>query len=88
MYRYVAQNARLEEAGLVMKRRCAWCAAEARLRVALQAEQVNIAQLQHVRIGSTVDAMASLAPVHLNRRVLVDEWPLFVGVALKADCIL
>src|SRR5579864_2387083 len=61
----VAQHARLEEAGLVVERRCPRCAAEARRRVALQAQQVDVAQLQHVRIRPAVRHVAGLASVDL-----------------------
>jgi len=84
----VAQRARLKQAGLVMERRSAWRTAKARLCVALQAHQINVAQLQHVRIRSAVDTVTGLATVHLDGRVLVYKRSLLVGVAFEADSIL
>ena len=49
----VAQSARLEESRLVVKRRCSRRGAE-RCRMTLQAEQVNVAEFQHVGIGTTM----------------------------------
>ena len=71
-----------------MKRRHARCAAKTGSRVALQAKQVDVAELQHVGIRSTVSQMARLASLDLYRGVLVDKRPLLVRVALKADRIL
>ena len=62
--------------------------AETRLRVALQAEHVHIAHLQHVRVRSPVRRVASLAPLDLHRLVFEYERPLLVCVALEADKIL
>ena len=47
----VAQRACLEESVLIMEARSSWRRAEGRLCVALQAEQIYIAHLQHVRVG-------------------------------------
>ena len=54
----VAQRASLKEAGLVMKRRSSRRPAEAGRRMALQAEQVDVAELQHVRIRSAMHQVA------------------------------
>ena len=54
----------------------------------LQAEQVHVAQFQHVGIWSPVCQMARLAPVHFYRRVFEHKRPLLVRVALEADRIL
>jgi len=84
----VAQRASLKEAGLVMKRRSPWRGAEGRSRVALQTEQVDVAQLQHVRIRSTVRQMARLASIDLYGRMLVYKRSLLVRVTRKANCVL
>ena len=84
----VAQSACLEQACLVVERWSSWRGAESRCRVALQAKQVDVAELQHVGIRSTVSQMARLASLDLYRGVLVDKGPLLVRVALKADRIL
>lgn len=54
----MAEDARLEKAGLVVERRSSRCAAEAGGGMALEAEEVDVAQLQHVGIGTTVDQVA------------------------------
>lgn len=56
--------------------------------MALQAEQVDVAQFQHVGIWSTVRQMACLASIDLYGRMLVHKRPLLVRVALEADRIL
>jgi len=56
--------------------------------VALQAQQVDVAELQHVRIWSTVGQMARLASIHLDGRVFEHKRPLLVDMALEADRIL
>lgn len=84
----MAQHARLEKARLVVERRRSWRPAEAGLRVALQAQQVYIAQLQHVRIRSAVHQMAGLAAVNLHGLMLEHKRPLLVCVAREADRVL
>ena len=56
--------------------------------MALQTEQVDVAQLEHVRIGAPVGQMAGVATVGLDGLVFVDERPLLVRVTFKADGIL
>jgi len=56
--------------------------------VALQAQQVHVAQLQHVRIRSAVHQVAGLAAVNLHGRVFVHKRPLLIRVAGEADLIL
>ncbi len=73
---------------MVVERRGSRRAAEARRRVALQAKQIDVAQLQHVRIWSAVGQMARLASIHLHGRVLKHKRSLLVDVALEADCVL
>ena len=53
--------------------------------MALQAEQVDVAHLQHVRIRPAVDQVACLTAIRLHRLVLENKRPLLVGVALEAD---
>jgi hypothetical protein len=56
--------------------------------VALQAEQVDVAQFQHMRIWAAVHQMAGLATIDLYRLVFEYKRSLLVGVALEADRIL
>ena len=56
--------------------------------MALQTEQVDVAQLKHMRIGTAVGEMAGLATVGLNGLVLKHKRPLLVRVAFEADLIL
>ena len=56
--------------------------------MALQAKQVDVAQLQHVGIRSTVRHMAGLTSIDFHRLVFENEGSLLVGVALEADRIL
>jgi hypothetical protein len=56
--------------------------------VALQAQQVDVAEPEHVRIWPAVDHVARLTPIHLYRRMFVYERALFLRVACKANCIL
>jgi hypothetical protein len=56
--------------------------------VALQAKQIDVAQLQHVRIWSAVSQMARLASIHLHGRVFEHKRSLLVRVALEANSVL
>ena len=56
--------------------------------MALQAEKVDVAQFQHMGIGSAVRQMAGLTSVDLHRLVFENKRPLLVRVALEADRIL
>jgi hypothetical protein len=84
----MTQYARLEKARLIVERRRSGRSAEARLRVALQAQQVDVAQFQHVRIWAAVRQMARLASIRLHRLVLEYKWPLLIRVALEANRVL
>ena len=84
----MAQHARLEKARLVVEGRRSRRPAEAGLGVALQAQQVYVAQLQHVGIRSAMHQMAGLATVNLYRLVLEHKRPLLVCVAREAHRIL
>ena len=83
----VAQSARLEESGLVVERWRSRRRAERR-RMTLQAEQVDVADFQHVWIGPTVRHVARLAAIYFYRRVFVDEGSTLVHVAGEANGIL
>lgn len=84
----MTQHAGLEKAGLVVERRSSRRSAKAGRRMALQAEQVDVAQFQHMGIWSTVHQMAGLTSIDLYGLVLERKRPLLVRVALKANCIL
>ncbi len=56
--------------------------------MALQAKQVHVAQLEHVRIRSSVSQVAGLASIHFDRLMFEYERPLLVGVALEANSVL
>lgn len=71
-----------------MERRRSRRPAEAGLGVALQAQQVHIAQLQHVRIWSAMHQVAGLASINLYRLVFEHKRALLVCVAREADRIL
>jgi hypothetical protein len=55
--------------------------------MALQAEQVDVAVLQHVSICPTVRDMAGRAPFQLHGTVWEHERPLLILVALETDSI-
>ena len=88
----VAQGARLEERLLAVERRSGWRPAGftpwSRTRMALQAQQIDIAYPQHVSIGASVGNVAGRAPLYFYRLVLEDEWPLLVDMARETDRIL
>lgn len=56
--------------------------------MALQAKQIDVAQLQHVGIWSAVSQMARLAAIHLHGRVFEHKRSLLVRVAFEADSVL
>src|SRR5271163_2786658 len=84
----MTQHARLEKTRLVVKRRSSWRPAKAGGRVALQAEQIDVTQFQHMGIWAAVHQMAGLAPIDLYRLVFEYKRSLLVRVALEADRIL
>jgi len=84
----VAQRASLEETRLIVEGRCARSAAEARIRVTLQTQQIQIAQPQHVSVWPTMYQVARFAAIHLHRRMLEYKRTLLVGVASEADSVL
>ena len=84
----VTQYARLEKARLVVERRSSGRPAEAGGGVTLQAQQVDVAQFQHVGIRSTVHQMAGLAAVDLYWLVFEHKRPLLFRVTGEADHIL
>ncbi len=84
----VAKRACLEESVLIMEAGRPRSSAKTRLRVALKAEQIYVAHLQHVRVWATVSNVAGLASLDLYRLVLEYIGPLLIGMALVADKIL
>lgn len=83
----VTKRARLELSGLVMKRGRAGRIRKRR-RMARQAQEVDVAQFQKVRIGRAVRRVARLATLDFHYLVLEDKRSLFVRVALKAREVL
>lgn len=78
----VAQNAGLILLGLVVRRPQG---AKRRSAVTLQTQQVDLGHAQEARIGRAVRCVATHAAFRFYRHVLVDEWPLPIGVALVAN---
>ena len=87
----VAESACLYVCGVVRSRSIHHRESGARRRpevgcgVALQAEQVDVAVLQHVRIRSSVWDMAGRATLQSHRGVFVHEWSLLILVAFEAS---
>src|SRR5580693_3306193 len=88
----MAQRARLEEGLLAVKGRSPWrpagLCARGNVGVALQAQQVDVADSQHVRIGAAMRNMAGRAALDFYRLMLEYKRPLFVRVAGKTNRIL
>ena len=88
----MAQGARLEESLLAVKRRCARRSAGfpggGRVGMALQAQQIDVAHSQHVRIGTSMGSMAGRAALDFYGLVLEHKRPLLVGVASEANRVL
>jgi hypothetical protein len=90
---YVAKRARLLLGRLLSGHdretsRCAgsdWRVSEGRRSVALQALQVDVAVLQHVRVRASVRDMAGCASFNFHGSVLEHEWALLILVALETD---
>lgn len=78
----VAQNAGLILLGLVVRRPQG---AKRRSAVTLQTQQVDLGRAQEARIGRAMRCVATHAAFRFYRHVLVDEWPLLIGVALVAN---
>lgn len=83
----VAKRARLKLRGLIVKGRRARCVRE-RSGMALQAQQIDVAQFEQVRIGRSVRGVTGLAALDLHDFMLKDEWSLLVGMALEANRVL
>lgn len=83
----VTERARLKLRGLVVEGRRAGGIGE-RCCVATQAEQVDVAHFQHMRIGRAVRRVAGLAAFHLHDLMLEDKWPLLVRVASETHGVL
>ena len=84
----VTQCAGLELGSLAMKLRCPGRRAEAGRGMALQAEKIDVTQLQQMRVRGSVGGMAGLASLRLHRIVLKYEGPLLVHMAGKANSVL
>jgi len=88
----VAYRAGLKKSFLAVERRRSASRASfgvgQRVGVALQAQQINVADAQHVGIGATVREMARLAAFDLHRRMLENERSLLINVAGEADGVL
>jgi|SRR5580658_977964 hypothetical protein len=84
----MTERACLEKSVLVVETRSSRRSAESRRRMALQAQQVDIAYLQHVRVWPAMRDVAGLAAFELYCFVLEHEWTLFVDMARKADNVL
>lgn len=84
----MAQRASLELSGQIVKTGRARSAAEARSRVALQAELIDIGEFQEMRIGGAMGRVAIRATFRLHRLVLIYERPLLVLMTLEADLVL
>src|ERR1700738_5109523 len=73
---------------LVMKRRRAGRRESHRRRVALQAEAVHVAAYEQARIRRSVRKVARGATLSLDGRMLVNERPEGIDVALGANSVL
>ena len=78
----MAQNAGLILLGLVVRRPQG---AKRRSAVTLQTQQIDLGHAQEARIGRAVRCVTTHAAFRFYRHVLVDEWPLPIGVALVAN---
>jgi hypothetical protein len=85
---HMAYRACLELIRLIMKRGYAWCREIHGRRVALQAEVVDVADLQQTRIGRAMRRVARGAALGFDGRVLVNERPGGIDVAFGADGVL
>ena len=88
MYLHVADGASLVLICLVMKRRRARRREIHGRRVALQAEAVHVVARQQARIRRSVRDMAHGAALSLDGRMLVNERPEGIDVALGANSVL
>ena len=84
----VAQRACLEKRILVMETGGSGRSAKARLSVTLQAQQIYVAYLQHMGIGSSVRNVAGLASLDLYRLMFENKGAFFVGMACKTNDVL
>ena len=57
-------------------------------RVALQAQQIYLADLEQARIGGSVWHMTGGATLAFDRKVLIDKRSPFIGMTLEADLVL
>ena len=85
---HVTYSACLVLIRLVMKRRGAGRRESHRRRVALQAEAVHVAAYEQARIRRSVRKVARGATLSLDGRMLVNERPERIDVALGANGVL
>src|SRR5271156_3261511 len=85
---HVAGGARLKESGLVVKRRGSRRSAEARGRMALQTQDVDVANLQQMRVRRAMHSVARRASLDFHGSVLENKWPLLIGMASEANNVL
>lgn len=83
----MANRASLVLRRLIMEIRGPRSVAERGARVALQAEDIEVAGLEKMWIGGAVRRMTRFAAFRLDRLVLENEGSLLVGVARKANGI-
>jgi hypothetical protein len=57
------------------------------VRVAFKTEEPDVIACQKLRVGRTVRSVTGLTALRLYRCVLINEWSLFVCMALEADYI-
>ena len=88
MYLHMAYSACLVLVRLVMKRRRARRRETHGRRVALQAEAVHVVASQQARVRRSVRNVARGTALSLDGRMLVNERPQGIDVALGADGIL
>lgn len=75
-------------AGQIVRRNRAYASARLigqrrRVGVTFQAKEFHLRARQHLRIGRAVRRVAGLTAFLFDRRVFVDERPLFVGVTFQ-----
>jgi len=85
---HVAGGASLKESGLVMKRRRPRSAAKTRGGMALQTQNVDVADLQQMSVRRTMHRMARRAPLDFHRPMLENKWALLIRMASEANNVL
>ena len=73
----------------IVESRCrGWASGRHSERVAIQAEQIDLGLRKQAGIRRAMRSVAGHTAFNLYHLVLVNEWPLFVRVALKANQVL